>query len=203
MEIHIWQLIRDEAGKILTWRLVYANPAALKTWGIESLEDVCGRETDDIFGPGSADHFLPIIERIMEENQPHEFRDYFANLDKHFRFTTIPLGDLFLTTADDISEFVEQQTSLENINQDLEQQIRLRNARLHAKEEEVRVLQGIIPICGYCHNIRDDEGAWSRLEECISDHSDAQFSHGVCPVCLDMLRAEANQKKGEDGSGRE
>ena len=48
---------------------------------------------------------------------------------------------------------------------------------------EIKTLKGIIPICSYCHHIRDDEGAWERIEAYLSKHSDAQFSHGVCPKC--------------------
>lgn len=50
--------------------------------------------------------------------------------------------------------------------------------------KEVKILKGIIPICLYCKGIRDDRGAWNKLEEYISEHSDAQFSHGICEKCL-------------------
>jgi hypothetical protein len=50
--------------------------------------------------------------------------------------------------------------------------------------EEVRTLQGIIPICSHCKKIRDDRGAWNQLEEYISRHSGAEFSHGYCPECF-------------------
>jgi PAS domain S-box-containing protein len=60
---------------------------------------------------------------------------------------------------------------------------------------EIKVLKGIIPICSYCHSIRNDEGAWSRLEAYISEHSDAQFSHGVCPECLISARSETGLDK--------
>lgn len=56
---------------------------------------------------------------------------------------------------------------------------------------EIKILKGIIPICSYCHNIRDDEGAWDRVEDYISKHSGAEFSHGVCPECMKKLRVEA------------
>lgn len=49
---------------------------------------------------------------------------------------------------------------------------------------EIRTLKGIIPICAYCKGIRDDQGSWKRLEEYISEHSDAEFSHGICHHCL-------------------
>ncbi len=49
---------------------------------------------------------------------------------------------------------------------------------------EIKILQGIIPICMYCKEVRDDEGSWNKLEEYISDHSEADFSHGICKKCL-------------------
>ncbi len=48
----------------------------------------------------------------------------------------------------------------------------------------VKLLQGIIPICMHCHKIRNDNQAWDQLEAYISDHSDAQFSHSICPECM-------------------
>lgn len=50
-------------------------------------------------------------------------------------------------------------------------------------EKQVRQLQGIIPICSYCKKIRADDKSWHQLERYISAHSDAMFSHGICPTC--------------------
>jgi hypothetical protein len=61
---------------------------------------------------------------------------------------------------------------------------------LAAKREELRTLQGIIPICSYCHQIRDEKGSWTALEEYISTHSEAVFSHGVCRPCLSKVKEE-------------
>lgn len=49
---------------------------------------------------------------------------------------------------------------------------------------EIKTLKGVIPICMYCKKIRDDLGAWKQLEVYISMHSDAEFSHGICPECM-------------------
>ncbi len=49
---------------------------------------------------------------------------------------------------------------------------------------EVKILRGILPICSFCKKIRDDDGYWNQLEVYIRDHSDADFTHGVCPVCV-------------------
>ncbi len=48
---------------------------------------------------------------------------------------------------------------------------------------QIRTLRGIIPICLFCHKIRTDQKSWERLEKYISEHSEAEFSHGICPEC--------------------
>jgi DNA-binding response OmpR family regulator len=48
----------------------------------------------------------------------------------------------------------------------------------------VRVLSGLLPICAYCKRIRDDKDYWTQIEHYLSVHSDARFSHGICPECL-------------------
>ena len=51
--------------------------------------------------------------------------------------------------------------------------------------EAIKTLEGIIPICMFCKEIRDEEGAWNQLEKYISEHSEAEFSHGICEKCKD------------------
>ncbi len=48
---------------------------------------------------------------------------------------------------------------------------------------KVKILSGMLPICASCKNIRDDKGYWSQIEAYIRDHSEAEFSHGICPDC--------------------
>lgn len=54
-------------------------------------------------------------------------------------------------------------------------------------KNEVNVLQGLLPICPSCKQIRDDKGYWKQIEEYITEHSDAQFSHSICPACIKKL----------------
>jgi len=55
---------------------------------------------------------------------------------------------------------------------------------------EVKTLSGLIPICASCKKIRDDSGYWNILEAYLSEHSEARFSHGICPECeAKLLRA--------------
>jgi DNA-binding NtrC family response regulator len=49
--------------------------------------------------------------------------------------------------------------------------------------DHVRQLQGMLPICAICKNIRDDKGYWSSIESYLSDHAEVKFSHSICPLC--------------------
>ena len=53
--------------------------------------------------------------------------------------------------------------------------------------KEIRKLSGLLPICMYCKKIRDDEGYWNQIESFIAEHSEAMFSHGICPDCFQRL----------------
>ncbi|HEY9595395.1 MAG TPA: hypothetical protein VHE79_13020 [Spirochaetia bacterium] len=72
---------------------------------------------------------------------------------------------------------------------------------LHASTREVRELSGLIPICSNCKKIRDDLGYWNQVESYIQKHTDAQFSHGLCPECLESLYG-TYLKEGKAGEQR-
>lgn len=67
-----------------------------------------------------------------------------------------------------------------------------KNAQILLEEarSEIKELRGIIPICCYCHEIRDGQGCWERFEAYITKHSDVSISHSVCPKCLPMFEKE-------------
>ncbi|HEY6140318.1 MAG TPA: HAMP domain-containing protein [Thermoanaerobaculia bacterium] len=61
--------------------------------------------------------------------------------------------------------------------------MRQREAQLAAAQAEVKVLEGILPICASCKRIHTDKGDWQAVESYVRDHSEAEFSHGICPDC--------------------
>lgn len=67
------------------------------------------------------------------------------------------------------------------------------------RDEDRAQLQGLLPICSCCKKIRNDSSYWERVERCISWHTDAQFSHGICPACL----ARVIGRKGLNSEGLE
>ena len=69
----------------------------------------------------------------------------------------------------------------------LEERVVARTEELQTALDTLKTLHGIIPICASCKKIRDDKGLWNQLEAYISQHADADFSHGICPECAERL----------------
>jgi PleD family two-component response regulator len=70
-------------------------------------------------------------------------------------------------------------------NRELE--LRRSNEELQQALKEVKVLRGLIPICASCKKIRNDGGFWQQIEEYLGEHSEAEFSHGLCQPCIKKL----------------
>jgi len=60
---------------------------------------------------------------------------------------------------------------------------------------DLKTLQGLLPICMYCKQIRDDQGCWNQLEEYVSAHTEAHFSHGICPPCAKKHHPELTRER--------
>jgi len=85
---------------------------------------------------------------------------------------------------------VEDITERKQAEQEKEQVI----SQLQQALAKVKMLSGLIPICAACKKIRDDKGYWQQLEGYIRDHSEAEFSHGICPECQRKLYPELYDK---------
>lgn len=85
----------------------------------------------------------------------------------------------------------EALTQVEQAQEEKEQVI----ARLRLALEEVKTLRGLLPICSYCHKIRNDAGAWNHLETYLQEHSEVKFTHGICPDCVTAHFPEMGSKK--------
>ncbi|MBN1995524.1 MAG: response regulator [Anaerolineae bacterium] len=84
----------------------------------------------------------------------------------------------------------EDMMALRRLNVTLQQ----RNEELQTALSQVKTLRGLLPICSHCKKIRDDRGYWQQVEIYIENHSDAEFSHGLCPDCMQALYPDTYQK---------
>ena len=64
------------------------------------------------------------------------------------------------------------------------EQLEVERKRVAEAAARIKKLEGLIPICSYCKKIRNDDGQWQAVERYIQEHTDASFSHGICPECL-------------------
>jgi hypothetical protein len=79
---------------------------------------------------------------------------------------------------------------LKEAHRGLQDRVHERTRQLRETIARMDVLRGLIPICSACKKIRDDQGYWNQIEWYISHHSAAEFSHGICPECLQQLYPE-------------
>jgi DNA-binding response OmpR family regulator len=95
---------------------------------------------------------------------------------------------------DRLEDMVQERTAqLEQANEMLRIEIAERKQLISQLREalaRVKTLSGLLPICAWCKKIRDDKGYWNHVEAYIADHSEADFTHGICPDCADQLRRE-------------
>jgi DNA-binding response OmpR family regulator len=96
------------------------------------------------------------------------------------------------------------QLSLRRLQQMLREkneQLRVKNLELEAKNEQlqealanIKTLRGLLPICANCKQIRDDQGYWHDVAEYVHTHSEAHFTHGICPKCMKKLYPDYYQE---------
>ncbi len=80
--------------------------------------------------------------------------------------------------------------------------MRMLSQRIRAIEKTiVDAIGGLLPICAHCKKIREDDGSWVSIEKYISDHSEAEFSHGLCPDCVKELYPQYAERLSEEKEG--
>ncbi len=82
-------------------------------------------------------------------------------------------------------ERTQFEQGLIDLNATLEQRVAERTKSLQDALDNVKTLSGLLPICSHCKKVRNDSGYWQAVETFVSDHSEAEFSHGICPDCME------------------
>ncbi|MDA8433978.1 MAG: hypothetical protein M0Z60_13615 [Nitrospiraceae bacterium] len=67
-------------------------------------------------------------------------------------------------------------------------------AELKKALNEIKTLSGLLPMCAWCKKVRDDSGYWKQVEQYIAEHTEAEFTHGICPDCLKKMEPELYEK---------
>lgn len=125
---------------------------------------------------------VPIIFiTAISKEQEYVFKGYDAGaVDYLFK----PINGRILRTK--VNVFCQLFEQRRIIRQQL-QAIEDRNTALQRRLDEIKMLRGLLPICSVCKKIRNDGGYWEQLEVYLREHSEAQFTHGICPECTSKL----------------
>jgi PAS domain S-box-containing protein len=181
------QMIVDgESGRILQ-----ANRAVKNILGYEP-KNLVGKEFSVLFPPMSESSMKKALEEmkifgavlVQELLRADGSSDYVD-----MTLAMIPWGrsDAIHITLRDIAERMRAEKEREKLIQDLKDA----NAK-------IKRLRGLLPICASCKKIRDDKGYWQQLEGYIQNHSEAEFSHGICPDCAKKLYPEFCRESEKD-----
>lgn len=103
-------------------------------------------------------------------------------------------ADDYITKPFDRTELLARVKAGERIIQ-LQKSLRQKNKELSEALAHIKQLKGMLPICMHCKKIRNDENYWQQVEEYLAEHTEADFSHSICPECLEKHYSEYVKKK--------
>ncbi len=168
-------------------QIITANNAFLSKL-LSTGEDMSGQsifsfllpESHGLLTPSKTSNIQPVLLNFKSiDSSPVPLHCHIANLDGGRRL--IFGGHLMLTNELILQKMTIMSNEMANMARDLHK----KNNELQEAHSKIKILAGIVPICMHCKQIRDDEGYWKQLESYITEHSEAQFSHGICDKCLE------------------
>lgn len=165
----------------LNHQIIKANKAYWHTWGRTGRKTIKCHE----HRPGKHCHTeYCALTRVVNGAKIYtcESKKKNNNENRYFLVTATPYFDSDRKMAGVIETFqdITAQKHLQHENEELIND-------LQETLEKVKLLRGILPICASCKKIKNDQGVWKRVEDYIANHSEAKFSHGICPDCTERL----------------
>ena len=199
-----YRLLADNVSDVIwtmdiNFKYTYLSPSVQHLRGY-SVEEAMAQKIEDVLTPTS----LKVIGEVLLEERGRESseqkdpsRSRTLLLELKCKDGTTVWTEIKITTLRDSDgqpiEFIgvtRDITERKRIEEEREQLVR----DLQKALSEVKTLKGIFPICASCKKIRDDKGYWTQIEAYIRDHSEAEFSHGICPDCKKKLYGDFLEK---------
>jgi PAS domain S-box-containing protein len=161
----------------------YVNNAFARGVG-KTLGEIIGHKIWDVFEKDEADKRFAIVKKVFTEGKTEELEVR----------VPLPSGDTYYLTT--VKPILNDAGAVETVICTSKNITKRKLAEVALKKEhdkllkalkEIKTLSGFLPICASCKKIRDDKGYWNQIEAYIQQHSDAQFSHAICPACAKKL----------------
>ena len=178
-------------------QIVHANPAAERMLGLRRSDiesrnyispdwkiirpDGTSMPAEEMAGPRAMKEKRPVVNVVMGVVRPDNAIAW-LNVSAAPIISKTENIDGIVGTFADITERKKAEEEREVLIRDLQ-----------AALAKIKTLSGIIPICAKCKKIRDDKGYWNQVEVYIRDHTEAEFSHGLCPECVAEMEKEIDE----------
>lgn len=196
-ELAITRLVVNSVPSMLAYwdtdqRCRFAN-RAYETWFGVAAEALLGRTMKELLGPIYPLN-LPYIEGALR-GEPQSFEreipDPAGGPPRYSQADYIPhvvdgVVQGFAVLVGNISSRKRLEDRLREANTQLERALAEREEALRS----VKTLSGLLPVCAWCKRVRDDAGYYQQIEAYVSSHTDATFTHGICPACAATLDRE-------------
>lgn len=157
------------------------NKAWLKMYKFSSREEVIGKHFTSVQISNDVDKACTFVRGIMEGKEKFLAGEFSRKCtDGSTGYHSFSAKPVFHSgKADGIEGFIIDTTERKLFEEQREKLV----ADLQKALQEIKTLEGFLPICSYCKKIKDDKGYWRQVEQYISERTEAQFSHGLCPEC--------------------
>jgi PAS domain S-box-containing protein len=179
-------------------RLMHTNKEGLAIWGGDPKEDPAKESRSRLFHHGTdieiAPNERPVVRAVQfGDTRKNEVLDIVTGdgVKRVISSSIAPVRDRMdrIQGAVVVNQDITEAKMLEKEREDL-----IRS--LEEARANIKILSGLLPICASCKKIRDEKGAWEQMERYIHTHSEAEFSHGICPDCMHKLYPEYSPKIG-------
>ena len=173
-------------------RITYISPTVTRLRGL-TVEEAMAQNITEILTPASCETAMKTsAEEMSFEAQPSKDKNRIRSLELEEYCkdgSTIWTESIFNAIRNEEGQFI----GMLGITRDITERKRAQKERERLIDEKrralpaVKILSGMLPICSSCKKIRDDSGYWNQIETYIKSHSEANFSHGLCPDCIKRL----------------
>lgn len=136
---------------------------------------------------------LVTLEIQLEDNLKSEISKNATRLQYHAVVTIVAVSIFTLFLGYILIKMIKTLNKEISSRLQSEEALKLEKNKLKDALDKLKTLSGIVPICMYCKQIRDDKGYWNQLEDFISKHSKAEFSHSICEKCLEKHHSDCKK----------
>jgi len=178
----------DQAGIIISW-----NAGAERLYGYAP-EEAIGKAIELVVPPALHEETRRMLEGVRQGGQLSEFE---TTVRLRRDGTPVDVSSAISAVKDENGQVIGAAILAVDITErkQAEEERKKMIQELNETLAQVRSLRGLLPICASCKRIRDEKGHWEALETYISGHSEAEFSHSICPSCARSLYPEFTDKE--------